>query len=107
MKRGMKAAALTEVNRHIFEVAVESASAEPDWDFFCECGRSDCYDHVGLTIDEYLAIRDQGGDVLAPGHRGSHAARAARLHEEAKSLRAQAGHRMKRARRNLSEGDAH
>ena len=102
MKRGIKTAALTEVNRHILEFAVESESAALDWEFFCECGRPDCQEQVTLTIDQYVAARDRGGDVLAPGHQASQTARATRLREEARALRAQAGHQRKRSNRNLS-----
>ncbi|MBV8480871.1 MAG: hypothetical protein JOY72_11290 [Actinobacteria bacterium] len=105
MKRGIKTAALTEVNRHILEVAVESPSGAHEWDFFCECGRADCYEHVNLTVDQYVSIRDTGGDVLATGHRASQTARAERLREEAKALRAQAEHQLRRAK-NTRGGDA-
>jgi hypothetical protein len=75
-QRAFKSAALAEVNRHILEAARESISEEQQWEFFCECGRADCSEHVFLTPDAYVALRDGGNAVLAPGHRLGVLARA-------------------------------
>lgn len=91
--------ALTEVNVHILELAVDAPSHELAWEFFCECGGRDCYEQVVLTIEEYTAVRRRGEAVLAAGHRLNPSARARRLREEALALRAQAEHQLTRARR--------
>lgn len=99
--RGSKAAALVEVNLQIREAATDSIAQEQEWEFFCECGRSGCEEHVLLTIDAYSALHDGGRAVLAPGHRVSQVGRARRLGDEAEALRAEAGHQLRRARKNL------
>lgn len=101
-KRGTKVAALTQVNGHILEAAVSSPSGAPDWEFYCECGRAQCESRVTLTLDEFVALRDEERPVLAPGHWLSAVLRAqmlqqaaAELRDEAAALRAEA----KQARR--------
>jgi hypothetical protein len=96
-----KVAALVEVNLQIREAASDSIAHEQQWEFFCECGRPGCEEHVLLTVDAYSALHDGGGFVLAPGHRVSEVGRARRLADEAEALRAQAGHQLRRARKNL------
>jgi hypothetical protein len=99
--RASKAAVLVEVNLQIREAATDSIAQEQHWEFFCECGRPGCDEHVLLTIDAYSALHDGGGSVLAPGHRVNEVERAHRLSGEAEALRAQAGHQLRRARKNL------
>lgn len=101
--RVSKAAVLTEVNGQILETARKSIAQEQDWEFFCECGGSDCHEHVTLTIDAYSALHDDGGVVLALGHRLSQRARATRLIDEADALRRQAQHQIRRATKLLGE----
>ncbi len=83
-QRAVKTAALIEVNQSIREVARESPSDVPGlvWEFFCECGRPDCREHVFLTVEEYGAIHDGGSFVLADGHQPSRRQRALRLRED-------------------------
>jgi hypothetical protein len=101
--RKFKTAALVEVNSHILDAARDSITREQIWEFFCECGRPDCGEHVKLSIDEYAGLRDVGDPVLAPGHRLSRAERARRrsheLREGSEALRAQAEHQVRRARK--------
>jgi hypothetical protein len=99
--RSGKTAALAEVNRCILDAARDSISEEQEWEFFCECGRPDCREHVTLTIDAYVAIRDGGGAVVADGHRPSQVERARRLAEDAEALRRQAQHQLNRAEKNI------
>jgi multidrug efflux pump subunit AcrA (membrane-fusion protein) len=61
------------------------------------------HEHVALTVDAYAALHDSGRAVLAPRHRLSQVERARRLSEEAKALRAQAEHQVKRAKKNLGD----
>jgi hypothetical protein len=96
-----KTAALREVNQHILGVARESISEELEWEFFCECGDSDCHEYVSLTLEDYVAIHDGGREVLAPGHQLSQVARARLLAADAEALCRQAQHQLKRAQRNL------
>ena len=98
-KRAFKTEALTEVNVHILEVAQDSISEGLEWEFFCECGRPDCHEYVKLTIDEYSALHDGGGHVLAPRHRLSQTERARRLRDDARALQGQAEHQLKRAKK--------
>lgn len=84
-ERGLKTAALSEVNRslselnrHILDIARESVSQGDDWEFFCECGRADCHELVTLGIEAYMALQGQSRAVLAPGHRVSRAEQARR-----------------------------
>jgi hypothetical protein len=101
MERRIKVAALTEVNTHILEVASESPSGAPEWEFFCECGRPECHEQVTLTIEAFDALRGEDLPVLAPGHRLSQAARARMLREDAAALLALAQHQVRRAKKNL------
>ena len=97
-----KTEAFTDVNAHILEVAVECPSGLPEWEFFCECGRPDCHLRVMLTVDQYGAIRDVGGAVLAGGHKLSQPARARLLCQDAAALGAQARVQAARAKKNLA-----
>lgn len=92
-----KREALAEVNGHILQVAQDSISDEQEWEFFCECGHDDCHEHVVLTLDSYVVLRDGGRAVLAQGHQISQVARARRLREDAGALNRQAEHQVKRA----------
>jgi hypothetical protein len=107
-EREFKSAALTEVNRHIGEVAEESVARGEDWEFFCECGKGDCYEHVLLSLDAYLAARADGGAVLAPGHSLSHAELARRqaqqLRNDSQALRAEATQAARRATKQRPSG---
>ena len=102
-ERGLKTVALTDVNGQILEVADESVAHGEEWEFFCECGRPDCHEHVTLGVAAFSALRDGAGAVLAPGHRLSRAEqarrRARRLREDSQALRGQAQHQVRRARR--------
>lgn len=99
--RAFKVLALTEVNRHILDAARDSVVPEQEWEFFCECGRADCREHVVLSLERYVALRDGGGIVLAPGHRINQVERARRLVADSEALRAEAEHQGKRAIENL------
>ena len=73
--------------------------------FTCECGKPDCIEGVLLEPDEYEALRDRGGYILAAGH---HVSRfedtrrlARRLSADARALRAQAAQQQRRLRRFL------
>jgi hypothetical protein len=101
--RAFKILALSVVNEHILDAARESVADELDWEFFCECGRSGCQEHVLLSVERYIALHDGGEAVLAPGHRLSQTARARTLRSDAKALRGQAKHQVRRAKQNLSE----
>lgn len=104
-----KTAALYEVNEHILGAARASIVQEQTWEFFCECGDEDCGEHVELSIDEYVALRENGRPVLAPGHRLSRATLARRrsqeLSEELKAMRAPAEQEANRAKKRTDSGD--
>lgn len=89
---GGKTEMLAEVNRSILEAATRSPSGETVWEFFCECGADGCSEHVLLSLEAYVALRDGGGHVLADGHRLSQIERARRLGGDAEALRRQAEH---------------
>jgi hypothetical protein len=38
--------------------------------FVCECDDPDCAASVELTLDDFRAVRERGGFVVAPGHDG-------------------------------------
>lgn len=98
-----KSELLARVNASIRELAGGSESAAPaEWEFFCECGVAECHAQVSLTLESYSAIHDGGFAILAPGHRVGQHARAQRLLEETRALRAQAEHQIQRAKRNLA-----
>jgi hypothetical protein len=79
----------------------DSATGEREWEFPCECGHRNCHESVFLTLDAFGALRDRDEAVLAGGHHVSQTARARRLVDAAKALRAQAEHQVRRARKNL------
>lgn len=70
---------------------------DEEWEFFCECGDSDCSEMVRLRTDAFDRLcSSRDGRILADGHPLARA-RAARelardLHESARALRAQAEH---------------
>src|SRR5689334_21540298 len=97
-----KLLALTEVNQHILEVAVEAHYyGTAEWEFFCECGRPGCHTQVVLTVAEYEELIKAGAAVLADGHRIDERERSRVLREQAQALQAQARHQVRRAQRNL------
>lgn len=96
----VKAGILAEVNAHILEVAGESPSRSPQWEFFCECGRLDCHEMVPMTVVEYMSVRERANAVLAHGHRLDHFASAETLAKDAHALLSQA---RQRARRTAKE----
>ena len=95
--QAFKTLALTEVNSKTLEAARGSDSHHEKWEFFCECGRSDCRERVELTLEAYIALHDGGRPVLAKGHRLSQVERARRLQADAEALRRQARHQVQRA----------
>ena len=112
-ERDSRSATLTNFNANILGVVRWDVSSDDLWNFFCECGRADCHEHVSLTIVAYGALRDQDGDgtVLAPGHELSHAERARRealrLRDDATALRAQAELQMAGAQQERSYAGRH
>ena len=94
------AATLAAANEHIL-LHVRDSDDGQEWEFVCECGREDCHERVLLTIDAYIALHDQGEAVLAEGHHLDQVERARRLRAEAEALTGQAGHQVKRAKKNL------
>jgi hypothetical protein len=101
-RESTKGELLTQVNVSIRDLAAGSEIAPAEWEFFCECGSSDCHEQVLLTLESYGRVHDHGFSVLAAGHRVNQPARAVRLRREAHALRAQAEHQLRRARRNLA-----
>lgn len=99
-----KTATLAKVNAGIFVFARDSLANSSEWEFLCECGRPECHDVIPLTLEAYIAIRDERGAVLAPGHHPSQVERARRLGEDAAALRAKAEHQARRARKNRGPG---
>ena len=110
-KRTESSAAREDVNRHL-RMAVKrfdlSGAEEDTWDFLCECGATECKEWVTLPIKEYEAMRAGGDPILARGHalsRNQNTRRKARsLVEDARALRAQAEHQVRRTARNLRKG---
>lgn len=95
--QAFKTLALTEVNTRTLGAARESVAPKQEWEFFCECGRPDCHEHVTLTLGAYVALHDGGRPVLAKGHRLSQVERASRLQADSEALRRQAQHQFRRA----------
>jgi predicted DNA-binding protein (UPF0251 family) len=79
----------------------DQAGGVQEWEFMCECGHDSCQETVFLTLDEFEALRDSRGAVLAEGHEVSQVARARLLRSAAQALRAQAEHQVRRAKKNL------
>lgn len=98
----LKTFLLTEVNRHIYELATEAdwGVGEPVWEFFCECGQKDCAEQVKLTLATYASFHDGGRAVLARGHELSEVERATRVREDVQALLADAQQQVDRTRRN-------
>lgn len=46
----------------------DTGSGEPEWEFVCECSEKGCQERVFLTLDAYIALREDGGVVLAESH---------------------------------------
>ena len=90
----------TEANEDLRPVR-EEVSGVQKWDFMCECGGEHCHESVFLTLADFVALRDRGEAVLAPGHRVSPVAHARRVRSATLALRAQAEQQVKRARKNL------
>ena len=86
----------TAVNRRVLRVVRDLDDGEQEWEFFCECGREDCHEHVFFTLDAFMALRDHGGVVLADAHRPSQVVRARGLRTEAAAVRRQAVQQVKR-----------
>ena len=101
-RRMPDAATLAAANGHILRHVRDSDDGH-EWEFLCECGKEDCHERVLLTIDAYIAHRDQGEAVLADGHLLSQVERARRLRAEAEALTGQADHQVKRAKKNLRD----
>jgi hypothetical protein len=109
-KRTESSEARADVNRQV-RLAVKrfdvSGLDEDSWNFLCECGEDDCQDWVTLRVSEYEALQRADEPILAPGHtltRGQRTRRKARsLVDDAKALEAQAGHQIKRAKRNVGK----
>lgn len=80
----LRSSALAEANRNILLYLRDGDDGKLEWEFFCECGRDDCHEHVFLTLDALIAIQDGGGVVLAEGHSLSQADRAQSAVERAK-----------------------
>jgi hypothetical protein len=107
-KRSESSVVRTDVNRHL-RMAVKrfdvQDSEDDAWDFLCECGSPDCKEWVTFPLSQYEELRNAGLAVLAPGHElrqeERSRRRARRLVEDAKALRAQAEHQLRRAARNL------
>jgi hypothetical protein len=105
-KETESSAARTDVNRHL-RMAVKRFdvpdSEEEKWDFLCECGSAGCTEWVTLPLGQYEELRRTGVAVLAPGHEPGEGSRrkALQLVDDAKALRAQAEHQLRRAVRNL------
>ncbi|TMK40888.1 MAG: hypothetical protein E6G56_05700 [Actinobacteria bacterium] len=58
-------------NEALFRKLNQAQPAEPEGsnDFYCECGDLLCTARVGLTLDEYLAVRsDRRRFLIVPGH---------------------------------------
>jgi hypothetical protein len=91
---------VADVNARIREIADRSVEREAEWEFMCECGDHACETWVTLSVSQYEALVDSGEHVLAPGHAIAPGARAQRLRDDAKALRAQAAHQLARARKN-------
>jgi hypothetical protein len=97
-----RSSALTEVNGNILLHVQDADDGDLEWEFFCECGHDRCHEHVFLTLDAYITLRDGGGAALAEGHHLSQVERARRLRDDAKGLRAQAKHQVARAKKNTT-----
>jgi hypothetical protein len=73
------------------------------WSFLCECGDDTCQEWVTLPVAGYEALQRSDQPILAPGHTLSPSQKsrrqARRLQDDAKALRGQAEHQVKRAKR--------
>jgi hypothetical protein len=74
---------LAEMNERIYEVATRAQLRAGDrWHFRCECSDPDCMELVPLSLSRYAALTQNGGAVLAPGHRPSKSRKRRELVEE-------------------------
>jgi hypothetical protein len=94
-------ASKSEANEELLHLVREEVSGPHEWDFMCECGEESCHESVLLPLADFVALRDRGEAVLAPGHRVSPVAHARRLRSATQALRAQAEHQVRRAKKNL------
>jgi len=90
-----RTSALTEVNKRILAAVRDSVGSDEEWEFFCECGHSNCQEQVKLTLDAYVELHDSRRPVLADGHELSQHERARLLGEDADALRRQADYQVK------------
>lgn len=57
---------LREVNERVASLATRD---DEILSFLCECIDDFCVEQVAMQLSRYERIRDEGGYVLAPGHR--------------------------------------
>lgn len=103
-ERSDRSREIAEVNAIVPRLAAQQVRPRGEWLFMCECGDLACHTRVLLTLPEYEALRAARKPVLAKGHYVTHAEivrRGARaLVDDARALRAQAAHQLRRARRH-------
>jgi hypothetical protein len=62
-----------ELLRDVNERVAALGSREDEiMSFLCECSDDFCVEQVTMQLSRYVAIRDGGGCVLAPGHHAEH-----------------------------------
>ena len=68
--RSHRRALTRELLREVNERVASLASRDDEiLSFLCECVDDFCVEQVVLQVSRYAEIRDEGGYVLAPGHR--------------------------------------
>ena len=65
-RRALTRELLREVNERVAELATRD---DEILSFLCECVDDFCVEQVVMEVSRYGQIRDEGGYVLAPGHR--------------------------------------
>ena len=59
------------LNKGIREFAGRLGSLDQEWGFRCECGEPNCECTVVLSLAAFDDIKESGGRVLYPRHRGT------------------------------------
>ena len=65
-RRALTRELLREVNERVASLASRD---DEILSFLCECVDDFCVEQVAMQFSHYEQIRDEGGYVLAPGHR--------------------------------------
>jgi len=68
-RRSLSRELLRDVNER---VAATASRGDEILSFLCECADDFCVEQVVMQCSRFERIRDDGGVILAPGHRAEH-----------------------------------